>query len=170
VSAPTSLQHADARLETYRTTNLGTEQSRACARLHAASFSIAWDRADFEAFLNAGETVAHGAIDPADEGLVGLVMSRVAADEAEVLTLAVDPAHRRRGIARRLLIAHIECLAEAGAARLFLEVGTENVAARQLYAGFGFAQVGERKDYYRAVGAPPASARVLCLDLAPRGG
>jgi ribosomal-protein-alanine N-acetyltransferase len=156
--------------ETYRIDRIGDGRSHDCAGVHAASFAAAWDQAEIAQFLVASETIAHGAFAGVDDRLVGMVLSRVAADESEVLTLAVDPAHRRRGLARRLLATHLASLAGAGVARLFLEVGTENKAARALYAGLGFAEVGERKDYYRAAGAPPRSARVLRLDLAPHSG
>lgn len=157
----------NARLfEAYRIATIGAGRGSDCARVHAASFDAAWDSADFEQFLGAGETMAHGAIESADDSVVGFVLSRIASDEAEILTLAVAPAHRRRGLARRLLCAHLESLAEAGAELIFLEVGAENGAARALYASLGCAPVGERKGYYRS---GCEDALVLRLDL-PRSG
>ncbi len=81
----------------------------------------------------------------ADEGGVplGYVIAWVIAEEAEVLTLAVDPAARRRGVGRALLEAAL-----AGAHRAHLEVRADNAAARALYEGFGFAVVGRRRAYY----------------------
>jgi len=156
-------------LETIRIAKLSAARSSECASVHAASFEAAWDRGDFDLFLGADETIAHGAIDPADDRVVGIVLSRVASDEAEILTLAVAPAHRHRGIARCLLSAHLQGLAAAGAACLFLEVDTENAAARALYAGLGFALVGERKAYYRSARSRPSAALVLRLDLVGQG-
>jgi ribosomal-protein-alanine N-acetyltransferase len=148
--------------EAYRIATIGAEHARACAGVHAASFDAAWDAADFERFLDAGETLAHGVIDSADESVVGFVLSRVASDEAEILTLAVAPAHRRHGLARRLLRDHLESLAADGAKHLFLDVATENGAARAFYASLGCLRVGERKGYYRS---GRADALVLRLDL-----
>jgi ribosomal-protein-alanine N-acetyltransferase len=152
------------KLETCRIGALGAARSGECARLHAACFEAAWDHADFDRFLCAAETIAHGAID--DDRVVGFVLSRRAADEAEVLTLAVAPTRRRRGLARRLLAAHLEGLVEAGVVSLYLEVDVANAAARALYSTFGFVAVGERKAYYRAAQANSSTALVLRLDLA----
>jgi ribosomal-protein-alanine N-acetyltransferase len=78
----------------------------------------------------------------------GFVIVRSAGDEAEILTLAVDPSHRRQGLARTLLIAAVTALRTAGAKRLFLEVDEANVAARDLYRSLGAVAVGRRPRYY----------------------
>jgi ribosomal-protein-alanine N-acetyltransferase len=89
---------------------------------------------------------------PGSFGLVdvdgALLLARVAADEAEILTLAVVPALRRQGRARALLEAAACSAAAAGARALFLEVSTGNAPARALYAAGGFAEVGRRQRYY----------------------
>ena len=93
----------------------------------------------------------------------GFVLARQAADEAEILMLAVLPAARRQGLGRRLVEA---CAAEAarhGATTLFLEVAAGNDAARALYRATGFAQVGRRRGYY----ADGADALVLRRPLSP---
>lgn len=79
----------------------------------------------------------------------GMILMRVAADEAEVLTLAVDPAARRRGIGRALLGRAAQTASARGARSLFLEVAATNAAARALYSGSGFVEVGRRRAYYR---------------------
>jgi ribosomal-protein-alanine N-acetyltransferase len=91
----------------------------------------------------------------------GLLLLRQAADEAEVLTLAVRPEARRQGVARALLETGAALLAAAGAAVLLLEVAEENRAALALYAGLGFVDAARRPDYY----APGRHARLLRLDL-----
>ncbi|MDR3474405.1 MAG: GNAT family N-acetyltransferase [Devosia sp.] len=78
----------------------------------------------------------------------GMVMARVAADEAEILTFAVTPEARRQGIGRRMLAATMMRAAEAGAVSLFLEVDVANDAARRLYEAVGFVSVGTRRGYY----------------------
>ncbi len=78
----------------------------------------------------------------------GFVLARVAADEAEILTLAVLPEARRRGLARALLQAAMAEAAALGAAAMLLEVGEANAAARALYHGAGFLPVGRRRAYY----------------------
>lgn len=95
-----------------------------------------------------------------------LVMARAAAGEAEILTLAVLPGQRRRGLARLLLEAATAEAAARGAAVLFLEVATRNDAARRLYAAAGFAEVGRRRRYY----ADGDDALVLRRDLSASPG
>ncbi len=78
----------------------------------------------------------------------GMVMARVAADEAEILTLAVLPEQRRQGLGRALLTEAAAVAAGHGAVAMFLEVALRNVAARGLYEAMGFALVGQRRRYY----------------------
>jgi ribosomal-protein-alanine N-acetyltransferase len=78
----------------------------------------------------------------------GFILARLAADEAEILTLAVDPAARRRGVGGALLAGAMARAAAGGAASMFLEVAEGNAAARALYAAAGFAPVGRRRRYY----------------------
>ena len=79
----------------------------------------------------------------------GLIAFRIAADEAEILNLAVDSAHRRRGIASRLIENAIGACKAAGAKKIFLEVRDSNEAARNLYARMAFSEAGRRRGYYR---------------------
>lgn len=135
------------------------------ADLHAAHFSPPWSADAFEKLLGSSTAVALVATDQIGAP-AGAVLTSLAADEAEILTLFVDGAHQREGIGRRLLEALFDELAERGARRLFLEVAVTNVAARELYATTGFAEVGRRRDYYVMPGAPPTDALVLARDIA----
>jgi ribosomal-protein-alanine N-acetyltransferase len=89
---------------------------------------------------------------PATFGLIssrgGMVLGRVAADEAEILTLAVSPTQRRLGLGSALLGAAMERATGLGAAAMFLEVAVTNHAARALYEKHGFAEAGLRRHYY----------------------
>jgi len=143
---------------------IGAERSAECAAIHATSFAYPWQEADFEQLFVASGTIADGAIEAKEEHLAGFVLSRIAAGEAEILTIAVAPQWRRRGIATSLLAPHLSGLAAARVNRLFLEVDVENTAARALYANFGFEQVGERKAYCRT-GAGLVGALVMRRDL-----
>ena len=89
----------------------------------------------------------------------------MAADEAEILTIAVDPTERKRGVGRELLNEHLQQAAFAGARQLFLEVDEDNAAALALYRRFGFQQVGQRAGYYRRQDGRPATALILRRDL-----
>jgi [ribosomal protein S18]-alanine N-acetyltransferase len=78
--------------------------------------------------------------------------------EAEIHTIGVHPAHQRRGIGRALLRGLLT-VADAASATVFLEVRTDNDAARTLYEDEGFAVVGLRKRYYRPSGADAYTLR-----------
>ncbi len=110
------------------------------AALHAVSFPDPWDAKAITALLATPGTFAFHAHD-------GFVLARVAAEEAEILTLAVAPAARGRGLGRALLQAAIAHAGAQGARSMFLEVGVENPSALALYAGLGFTRVGLRKAY-----------------------
>jgi len=116
----------------------------AMAAIHAAAFPTA-ERWNAEAF--ATQLALPGGFGFVDEA-GGLILLRVAADEAEVLTLAVAPDIRRRGVGHGLLEAALAAAAAQGAVSLFLEVARSNVAARALYAAAGFAEAGLRHGYY----------------------
>jgi ribosomal-protein-alanine N-acetyltransferase len=113
------------------------------AALHAASFADAWDAAAITNLLGTQGTFAFRHKD-------GFVLARAAGGEAEILTLAVAPAGRGRGLGRALLQAAIAQARAMGAETMFLEVGADNPQALALYAGLGFTKVGTRKGYYSA--------------------
>lgn len=80
--------------------------------------------------------------------LGGMVIGRVCAGEAELYTVAVCPAWRRHGLGRALVRQFLAWTHGAGASSCFLEVSPANAAARALYVGLGFHQVGHRAAYY----------------------
>jgi ribosomal-protein-alanine N-acetyltransferase len=91
----------------------------------------------------------------------GFVMARVAADEAEILTLLVLPPYRRQGLAERLLDAAFDNAKMQGAAKMYLEVASSNDAAQQLYTKVEFTLVGRRKAYYASGADALLLARAL---------
>lgn len=80
--------------------------------------------------------------------LAGFAASRVVADEAELLNIAVDPRRRREGIGRALLLESIRRVREAGASAYYLEVRASNETALALYNSAGFKLHAVRKQYY----------------------
>ena len=129
------------------------------AALHAASFSRGWSETEFEQLLTDRTVVADRAVGGVRN--IGFIISRRAADEAEILSVAVARAWRGRGLARRLLDLHLRRLAGLGLRAVFLEVGEDNEPARRLYARAGFREVGRRPGYYSG----GKSALVLRRDL-----
>ncbi len=129
---------------------VGPLHADALAAIHAAAFPAAeqWSAKTFSDLLELPGVFAIMAAGG------GLLLARIAADEAEILTLAVMPA-------RRLLRDAIARLRASGAAALFLEVSVGNVPARALYAAFGFCEVAKRPGYY--AGGESAALLRLCL-------
>ncbi len=127
------------------------------AAIHATAFAgqNAWSRDVFG--LQLALPNVFGLLHPSG----GTILVRVAADEAEILTLAVTPAARRGGIGAALLREATTLAAATGAAAGFLEVSVANIAAIQLYTGAGFIHVGRRRRYY----SDGSDALVLRLDL-----
>ena len=138
----------------------------ALALLHAASFAEAWT-ADWIARLLAQP----GTFAISDGEGSGFVLIRAAGGEAEILTLAVEPAARRRGIGSALVAASCRHAQERGAGAMFLEVSQTNEAARSLYARHGFREVGRRKGYYRSPGGGNEDALIFRVEfpLSPMG-
>jgi ribosomal-protein-alanine N-acetyltransferase len=138
------------------------DRAEDCARLHATGFPHPWDALDFERLIGAESCFGHALVETRDpRRMQGFILSRRAADEAEVLTIVVDPSNRRQGVAGRLMRANMEALLRHGVKSWFLEVGDTNAAARRLYAGLGFTEVGRRQGYYRVAGGTPATALIL---------
>jgi ribosomal-protein-alanine N-acetyltransferase len=145
---------------------LRAERCDECASVHAGAFAHPWPRHEIAALLNSGNTIGSAALDPATNRLRGFALSRVAADEAEILTIAVDPAWRRRGVGRDLLREHLQRATLAGAKALFLEVDAGNAPAIALYARFNFVKVGQRAGYYKHADGKTATALVMRRALA----
>jgi len=123
--------------------------------MHSICFTEVWSAEAMAGLLDMPGTEGVIAVDGeslipaiAPPGPAGMVLWRVAGDEAEILTIAVLPPWRRHGLGQRLLDhALAESLAQ-GAAMMFLEVAADNQAAQALYLSRGFVQVGVRKGYY----------------------
>lgn len=126
------------------------------ALLHARSFTLPrpWSEAEIGALLQS--PLCFVRMRPG-----GFVMGRVVADEAEVLTVAVDPAARQQGTGTALMAEFVTEAARRGAVSAFLEVAETNTAARALYARAGFTLQGRRVGYYRGQGGEIVDALVL---------
>jgi ribosomal-protein-alanine N-acetyltransferase len=133
------------------------EDAAALAAVHASCFEAPWSAADLAALT---ASPGHIALLVEDDRPRGFILARALAGEAEVLTLAVDPAARRRGAGRALLAAALGQAEALGAATVFLEVAKDNAPALALYGGCGFEAAGARKGYYPRPGGA-ADAMVL---------
>jgi [ribosomal protein S18]-alanine N-acetyltransferase len=144
--------------------DVGPAAAGSLAGLHAASFRRGWTEAEFERLLLDRNVLAHEAV--IRRRLVGFILSRRAAGDAEILSVAVARSDRGRGVAGTLLDVHLRNLAGLGTATVFLEVEDDNPPARRLYAGRGFHQVGERRGYYARPDGQASTALILRRDLA----
>jgi ribosomal-protein-alanine N-acetyltransferase len=132
----------------------------AFARISRASFPDAWPEAVFRAQLHRRETRAWVARDP-ETGVVAYVLGWRVLDEVQILSFAVDPSFRRRGVGRGLLDAYLSTLRAEGVRVVNLEVRASNRAAQVLYRNAGFRTDGERPRYY----AGGEAALLLGADL-----
>ena len=140
---------------------LRPDRAMECARLHGESFAHPWSAHEIAALIASSSTVGAAALDAVNRRLRGFILSRLAADEAEILTIAVDAAYQGKGVGRALLSENLRQAANAGARAMFLEVARDNPPALALYARFGFVQVGERAGYYRRADGARAAAVVM---------
>ena len=135
----------------------------AIAKLHAAAFRHGWSDGEIEQMLLERNIVAHRAT--SGRALHGFILSQLAGDEAEIVSVAVTSARRGRGVASALLHLHLRRLAGVGCRAVFLEVDEANEPARRLYQRAGFREVGRRPGYYRQGRDQAATALVLRRDL-----
>ena len=96
------------------------------------------------------------------EDIAGFLIGRIAADEFEILNLAVAPRCRRHGIASKLLKAALEFSKVSGCRQAYLEVRASNMSAISLYVQDGFTETGRRLRYYRF---PEEDAVILFVNL-----
>ena len=131
-------------------TELPTAAAIPLAAMHAVCFpEEPWNAAVMDRLRALG---VFGRLAWQDKEPIGFVLVRDLGDEAEVLSLGVLPAARRRGVGRALLAAVVAEAERRGLASVVLEVAAANTPARRLYAGAGFVQVGRRPGYYRHLG------------------
>ncbi len=133
------------------------------SQLHRASFHRGWGTDEFEQILIERNALAHRL--RLGGSIIGFIVSRTAADEAEILSVAVAPKYRGRGFSRDLLRTHLGHLAGHGLKTVFLEVEENNRPARALYERAGFRVVGRRDRYYKDSSGEQLNAVVMRRDL-----
>jgi ribosomal-protein-alanine N-acetyltransferase len=138
----------------------------ALAALHGRSFSTPrpWAEAEF------AQLVADPLVFLLVEGDAGFLLGRAVAGEAELLTLAVAPEARRRGLGYRLVARFLYQARLRGAGTAFLEVAADNAPALALYSRAGFVEAGRRRGYYRTPQGQAIDALVLRRALSDPAG
>lgn len=126
------------------------------ATLESACFSMPWSENAITSELNNPLSLWLVAVDGGT--VVGYVGSQSVMGEADMMNIAVYSDHRRKGIAKSLVLALIDQLSQNEVHSLTLEVRASNFAAIQLYEQLGFAPVGRRPGYYKT---PKEDALIL---------
>jgi ribosomal-protein-alanine N-acetyltransferase len=143
---------------------LTADDSSALAALHATCFESPWT-ADAFASLFASNAVGWGFYAADSSSLVAFMMLRIAADEAEILTLATHPDYRKQGLALRLLTAIHPLLQAQAVEQIFLEVRVDNTAAAALYAKAGYQRIALRPRYYTLADGRQMDAEVWRIEV-----
>jgi tRNA threonylcarbamoyladenosine biosynthesis protein TsaB len=133
------------------------------AQLHAASFQSAWNEKDIAELLASPGCVA--LLATSDDGPIGFLMYRAVADEAEIITVCVDPAYQRRGAGLQIVSTTQQLLKSFNISSLFLEVAAGNKDALSLYVRAGFLEVGKRKGYYARLNGLFEDALIMRVQL-----
>ncbi len=144
---------------------LRSDRAEDCARLHAAAFAHPWSDEEIARLTVDPLVLSAAALDAASGRLRGFVLARAAADDAEILTVAVEAAWRGRGVGRALVSEALRQAERARARAIFLEVDEDNAPALALYRRLGFVKVGERPGYYRRKDGARALALVMRKSL-----
>ena len=124
----------------------------AMADIHAKCFDKAWPATDMRTHIDRDICIGVG------QPLMSFIILRSVGDQAEVLTIATDPDHRRHGLGRKILLSGQKSAKEEGAEIIFLEVAEDNAGAAHLYRTSGYQQISRRPAYYRR-----SSGRVAAL-------
>jgi ribosomal-protein-alanine N-acetyltransferase len=130
--------------------------------IEQVSFPSPWGRESFEHEVRNPLSRFWGLL--SDNGLIGYICFWVAAGEIHLMNIAVHPQMRHMGLGRLLMEKLIRTGAEEDVRKIWLEVRPSNVAARALYSGMGFTEVGRRRRYYTDTGE---DAIVMTLKLGP---
>src|SRR6478672_10614979 len=141
----------------------GLRDAARLAQLHGASFHRGWGESEFDAMLAERNTLVHRLRQ--GRKVIGFAVSRMAADEAEILSIAIDAGQRGRGLSRNLLLTHLGHLPGRGVRTIFLEVEENNQPARRLYEWAGFGVGGRRERYDQQAGGEQLNALLMRRDL-----
>lgn len=141
-----------------------SEQFEQVAAIHERIFDTPWSAIALKNMFapnstNKASLILH------DCEIIGFVIYSLVLDEAEIISIGIDPNFQKQGHARRLLAYEINLLKNLRIKKLFLEVSQHNIAARKLYESLGFVPIAKRKKYYKQADGAFADALVLSLNL-----
>ena len=128
--------------------------------IERASFTDPWSRDSLDGMIGSPVVLTRTAL--SGGAIVGYLYAFVAADECDIMNLAVSPDARRRGVATALLDDFFALAKERDARTVYLEVRESNKGAISLYEKAGFIPLGVRKNYYKK---PTEDALIMKKDL-----
>lgn len=131
--------------------------------IHKECFPIYWKEQEISDMLLTSGT--QGWLASIGGKPAGMLMTRAQFEQAEILTIAVMPTARKRGVAAKLMAEAEKALAGAGVKKIFLEVAENNAQALGLYRKIGYGEVSRRAGYYRQAEGPAIDALVMAKDL-----
>ena len=138
----------------------GEADLAAITAVQVASFADRWSLESVCQLTGLMGAIVLVAERPSESAVVGYLIGQVITDEAEIHSVAVAEAARRRGVGRRLLAAFEGLAAGRGAVSVVLEVAEDDPAAKRLYDTAGYAVIARRPGYYRTGRAEPVDAEV----------
>lgn len=127
-----------------------TPEDMAATHARAMTSTSPWSADDFRQLLSPPGTFLVTQSPSQSQSTAAFALGRIIFDEAELLTLAVDPDFQRQGLGRACLAAFEAEAISRGAQHLHLEVAATNVAAISLYSASGWQKAGQRKAYYKS--------------------
>jgi len=142
---------------------LRAEDAGRMSRLHMDCFADPWSAISFRGMLLDPAILSLGV--ELDGALAAFATAQTVAGEADILTIATAPAHRRKGLAATLIRALVSRLGERGVSRITLDVAEDNTPARALYREQGFTEDGRRPRYYTAGRDIPVDAILMSRKL-----
>ena len=146
---------------TARVAPLSSRHATRLAEIHGEAFTRPWDVVEFERSLAEKNVHADGLFLGRSSEPAGFILSRQAADEAEILSVALSAGARGHGLSGALLDRHLQTLAQAGVRSVYLEVEEGNRPALALYRRRGFREIGRRQGYY----ARPDGTRAAAITM-----
>lgn len=146
---------------------LGEDDPPLLPAIHEEGFVRPWSEHEFVGLLAQDPVFGYGVwrVGARSSGPVGFVLARLAAGEAEILTISVSRPWRGKGLGRDLMEAVLRDLHSRRAEALFLEVDETNHPAIALYRRLGFREVARRPGYYGEAGRQRTDALVMRRDL-----
>ena len=135
----------------------------ACTQIYGQCFPKPWTLQDFKTFYASKNICAYVALEEGE--LVGFIIAQTAGQQADIVTLAIHPSFRRKGIAKTLSIFLMDKLFKSKNETLFLEVAQSNIGAFSLYQSLGFTVCGKRQFYYDSHEINQENADVMSISF-----